>query len=217
MISETVSKLCLSPPYVPCYRCQPRAASDIWMSYSITVDWKQDKLYHYLDALRADLGSFANATPICDKCSAHDLAFDRMPDEPFGEKCVAVPLSLSNELEKIWGEVHAFCIGWSLKLAYPNFKPHATISMGNGHTRGIHNYVRTSLLDWADRHGAMKARAVGLDLWKHWSGTRELVENFPLQILCMCSICDRARRMEIHGCSCRICIRAMVAQLRMAE
>ncbi|KAJ6539743.1 hypothetical protein B0H19DRAFT_1078740 [Mycena capillaripes] len=167
------------------------------MSYSITVEWKQDKFYHYLDALRAGLGSFGTPVhisiasflrvtdtglpslkhslrTIASKRSAHDLVFGRMPHEPFGEKCVAVPINLSGELEKIWDEICAFCVGWSLKLPHPNFKPHATISMGKCNTKGIHDRARTSLQEWANRHGAMKAKAVGLDLWKHTEGKRDM-------------------------------------------
>lgn len=100
------------------------------MSYSITVEWKQDKLYRYLNALRAGFGSFEThihisiasflrvtdaglpslkhaLRRIVSKHSAHDLVFGRMPNEPFGEKCVAVPIHLAGELEKIWDEISA--------------------------------------------------------------------------------------------------------------
>lgn len=124
---QIVPLLCLSP-YVLCH-----SASHIRMSYSITVEWKRDRLYDCLDALRAGLGSFANGAPpihisiasflqiadaflpslkhtlrsVCLKCSAHDLVFDRMPDEPFGKKCVAVPVNLCGELQRIQDEVRA--------------------------------------------------------------------------------------------------------------
>ncbi|KAJ7368726.1 hypothetical protein DFH08DRAFT_832096 [Mycena albidolilacea] len=214
------------------------------MSYSITVEWKRDQLYHCLDALRASLGSFANGAPpihisiasflqitdaclpslkhtlrsVCLKCSTHDLVFDRMPDEPFGKKCVAVPVNLCGELQRIQDEVRAFCIGWNVRLVHQNYKPHVTISSGKGNTKGIHEYVRMYLRSWTKQRGnTLRARALGLDLWKHAAGgRRELVENFPFQTFCVCKICDRARRMAIHGCSCRICVRSMALQLQIA-
>lgn len=102
------------------------------MTYSITLELYRDNLYHYLDTLRNALGSFANETPahisilsflkvpdedlpwfkdlirtVSRRHYAHNLVFDGMkPDEPFGEKCVAVPIKASVELEEIWQELH---------------------------------------------------------------------------------------------------------------
>ncbi|KAF8213961.1 hypothetical protein K438DRAFT_991916 [Mycena galopus ATCC 62051] len=212
------------------------------MSYSITAEWKQDEFYKHLDFLRSSF-FIDNATPVhisiasflqitdqglpslrrvlrrlSRKFVARDLVFGGMPDEPFSDKCVAVPITLCGELYIIQDELEAFCIDWNVKLPRGrNYKPHATISIGTGNARGIHHDVRASLHGWGTQHGKnlMKARIVGFDLWKHRArGRRELVENFSLQTFCLCMICDRARRLEIHGCSCTICVRSMVAQLR---
>ncbi|KAJ7724839.1 hypothetical protein B0H16DRAFT_287107 [Mycena metata] len=210
------------------------------MTYSITVKWQEDKLYHFLDGLRAAFGCSSHATPIhisivsflrvssdglaplteylrqlCRKVSAHDLSFGEITLEPFGDTCVAVPVTVCRELEEIWDGIHSYCVDWDMKRARPTFEPHATIWMGKEDNMiwGIHDCVRVSVRDWMARHGSMKARAVGLDLWLHSDGNRELVANFPLHTACVCRICDRTRRLEVHGCSCGICVRSMAAEV----
>ncbi|KAJ7068661.1 hypothetical protein C8F01DRAFT_1118893 [Mycena amicta] len=153
--------------------------------------------------------------------SAHQVLLGKMKaEEVFGENIVAVPVVLVGEFAKIW-EAFQTKSATSAFLTYTfaqipvsgigtKFSPHVTIATGEL-AGDIHEYVRVSLDNWAARHGRMSARAVGLQLWEHTTDAKVplLVESFALQTSCMCSICERARRLDVHGCCCTICVRAV--------
>ncbi|KAK7054114.1 hypothetical protein R3P38DRAFT_1481305 [Favolaschia claudopus] len=215
------------------------------MGYSITVQWKPDSLHDYLNGLRGTLASGNNATPVhisvasflqipdsgvpafiqtlqkfCLRCSVHELRFGAMSDELFSPTNVAVPIRAPcRELLDIRNEIETFCMAWGINLRHPNFRPHATIFTAKleREARRVHDIVRKCLVGWTARsENSLEVKVLGFDMWKHGGKQAELVERFTLPTLCMCSICDRARRLKLHGCSCKICVRSMVAHLRAA-
>ncbi|KAF7332393.1 hypothetical protein MKEN_00121100 [Mycena kentingensis (nom. inval.)] len=201
-------------------------------TYSVTLDWREDEVYEFLSSLRDGLGHFpvpvhisvANFLKLADDGLAHLKEFLRKVSQThsvhevvfgigmmkanrpvFGEDIVAIPVVLAGELKNIWDVFKDNGI-------VSRHPPHVTITIGDlarDRDLGLHDYVRESLLHWKSRRGVMKARGVGLELWQHKAGKRQLMERFPLAKECFCRICIRAKRLEAHGCSCTICFRAL--------